>query len=542
MPVALVSDLKIGEIILIADIGGGTGDFVPYRVVKCTRSDFKLEQAGAATGSLCGSQLVNVNFLTHLENKAGKDDDPSLSFDQRCENLGRSKLDVFELANNGFEAIKKEFVPRSIIPRYVNIPGVPGNATSKWEVEITSNLMTYFYQPVVDDIFSNILSMLKENKSTKQIVVVGGMRKSELFMSQMTAKYGNKYKIKGDVGFQERSTHVVAQGAHLHYDNIETQTQEPDGYFGVAQDQEFDEDLHADVIIGRNARRTRSQKQIYFYPNHTFESFGKRKVRRRWFPINDKKEAVWKRLTVHPTDEYISRQVWWTSQKMKDGDRMLTEDGKQVMEHILEWGDVTQRCLDWKALGFEYSYFERSKLESKQVREAEKASIEDGEFEREESDDEGNEDNGDFEMGLSNGHSTIQTAKDEENGEDEAEPVVPTRSPDEIYALTSAEEEDIGGPPEVDFMEIEANEGRDVVGYTDDGRYGASIAVYVIWTKLTIEPQGANVNVKWFVAKPGEEPYDDEGNPNPRIMDIQGVGHEGVIELLDTKFSPYARD
>ena len=72
-----------GDVILIADIGGGTGDFVSYEFCQDAVAGAKvgLKLVGTAEGALCGSEFVNQNFIAWLKKSVA-------NFDAKCAALG----------------------------------------------------------------------------------------------------------------------------------------------------------------------------------------------------------------------------------------------------------------------------------------------------------------------------------------------------------------------------------------------------------------------------------------------------------------------
>lgn len=58
--------LDIGDLILVADLGSGTGDCVLYRLLGAFGRDCCLEEVKNATGEICGSQKINDYLLELL--------------------------------------------------------------------------------------------------------------------------------------------------------------------------------------------------------------------------------------------------------------------------------------------------------------------------------------------------------------------------------------------------------------------------------------------------------------------------------------------
>ena len=66
---SMPKQLVVGDELLIADIGGGTGDFVSYRLKSDCEDGAKvgLKIAKDAKGALCGSEFVNQHFIIWLK-------------------------------------------------------------------------------------------------------------------------------------------------------------------------------------------------------------------------------------------------------------------------------------------------------------------------------------------------------------------------------------------------------------------------------------------------------------------------------------------
>lgn len=104
------------------------------------------------------------------------------------------------------------------------------------------------------------------------IAVVGGIRKSPFFIGQIKAKYSDSYQLIGGDDDTLAGSHVVANGAQLRYNDIKAETPEPVGFFGIEQDELYDESVHGD-ISGLD-------------PRHIDIINGETYVKQRWQPIN----------------------------------------------------------------------------------------------------------------------------------------------------------------------------------------------------------------------------------------------------------------
>ncbi|KAK4496568.1 hypothetical protein PRZ48_012548 [Zasmidium cellare] len=576
---SLSEDMKEGSVILVADPGGGTGDFVAYLIIKGKGGlGLDLRKIGNARGSLCGSQFVNMRFLGHLRKQACEDDGSGKTFEQRCHELGRTEQDVYKIAMDAFEAHKVVFAEDTIAPMDIVVGGAPvapGQRRSKWTVEITSAEMRSFFQPVIDDIMQQIDNLLGElvatgNKAT-HIAVVGGMRWSPFFMGQINAKYGETYKIIGDGDSLLRSTHVVAHGAHLRYDDIKAETSEAVGFFGIEQDELYDANVHGDLST--------------LNPCHIEEIHGETYIKRRWQPM-DKSGELWQQNYIRPHQKDMKRQIWWTRDELPRGAQMITDDGRHYRDVFVPIGNrIVKKCPKWKDEGFKLHYLDTFGPPVDGVNsEDEFENFEDFDIDHdsdmdweEEGSENGSENGSEMDtssegdrprsqqredepaevsrQSMPTAHGSAQTdqhphdigaSESTRNSVNAIDDELLKKHPDKLFAPTPAQEIAIRNQDdEIDPMD-EFIKRFDKEGVTNDGRKYVSKAVYEPWSRLTVESDGANVSFRWVIARPGTEPYDQFGKLKPKegkgkAKKVETLGEEEVIELVDASFSPYAR-
>ena len=142
--------LVVGDVMLIADIGGGTGDFVSYELKSdCddgakvglvstgeaegtfSNSKFYLQLANdSCTGALCGSEFVNQQFIDWLKKHPD-------GFKAQCRVLGLTPAACIAKAAREFEGKKLEFSVPGADPQDIVIRGAQGAMKKKWIIEIT---------------------------------------------------------------------------------------------------------------------------------------------------------------------------------------------------------------------------------------------------------------------------------------------------------------------------------------------------------------------------------------------------------------------
>lgn len=390
--------------------------------------------------------------------------------------------------------------------------------------------MRSFFQPVINEIMRQIDDGLDElqkmRRKVTHIAVVGGMRGSSFFMRQISSKYGTAHKIIGDGDEMLISTHAVAHGAHLRYNDIRTNDLESVGYFGVERDEEFDETIHTDVFTV--SPRTGAK---IFSDRLSFESDGQRFVRRRWQQVNIENGAIDLLYLARPREvqDQMKLQIWWTRDKVANGAPFLTEDGMLDRETFVRFGSpMVKQCLNWEAEGFELRYTE--KIDPVQPWPTEQ--------EIDEEVDAINDPASDSDYLDNDGLMEIDYRRSKKV-RDIHKPPAKTQGPrpDRIFAPTPNEEASIRDDTELDPMEVFI-EGVDEKIF----RSGKLIAAYEVYTRLTVTSDGANTSTKWVVVKPGTQPFDEMGKPKKdKKQAMQVLGEEDVVELIDAAFSPYAR-
>jgi hypothetical protein len=157
----LTKQLAVGDIILVADIGGGTGDFVSYVVTTGTGEGaavglrifkqaegmkslllLRIEKrihANEVTGSLCGSQYVNEEFKKWAEMTIPQ-------FDQVCRDLGLTKRAFLKKASNRFERDKVEFKDAaSTGVKHLTVAGAKDAKLEYYTIKLTGYALNHLH-------------------------------------------------------------------------------------------------------------------------------------------------------------------------------------------------------------------------------------------------------------------------------------------------------------------------------------------------------------------------------------------------------------
>ncbi|KAI7495508.1 hypothetical protein KC367_g7271 [Hortaea werneckii] len=243
------SQLSKGDVLIIADIGGGTGDFVSYEFGGSGDNGAKmpLSIVGNPEGALCGSQFVNENFLEWLLQNIAKEFG---SFTAFCKQMGRSEASVLDDAQRQFETLKRGFEEKKQIPGNIFIRGAQGAERRKWDIEISGKTMAAFFDKVIKSIGNCIDYQIREcpgKKRIKALIIPGGFGQSKYLMNCLESKYGRRFKVMGQMSTAVGRNEPVSRGALLRYADIETRGLSSNESFGFGRTETFDPRIHPDA-------------------------------------------------------------------------------------------------------------------------------------------------------------------------------------------------------------------------------------------------------------------------------------------------------
>ncbi|KAI6870015.1 hypothetical protein KC338_g3212 [Hortaea werneckii] len=343
------SQLSKGDVLIIADIGGGTGDFVSYEFGGHGDDGAKmpLSIVGNPEGALCGSQFVNENFREWLLQSIGK-----------------------EYAQRQFETLKRGFEEKKQIPGNIFVRGAQGAERRKWDIEISGKMMASFFDKVIKSIGNCIDYQIREcpgKKRIKALIIPGGFGQSKYLMNCLESKYGRRFKVMGQMSTAVGRNEPVSRGALLRYADIETRGLSSNESFGFGRTETFDPLLHSDAANKALPKLRRGVK-----PDHTKVKpdpyTGDMNVHQRWMPIltrgdgqNPKKSitfSTWREDWVHPDETTMTVQIYWTDSPNIAPHAPLMIDSRDRWEGKLDprfepWGRPQEKKLpDLKAMGF----------------------------------------------------------------------------------------------------------------------------------------------------------------------------------------------
>lgn len=245
LPYALVP----GDVVQVADLGGGTGDFVSYAIDKVEAgAEVELRLVGKPSGALCGSEFVNRNFVRWLRNECKEIQGHRTGFVSLLKRLGVTEFGFDFAASSAFEVAKKQYP----FPEKSTI-AIAGTGRADKKVEINADLIRGFHDPVIDEVIEMIKAQLLDE--TRMIVVPGGfgyskylhLRLREVFDPEDESYEGRRVKIFDSLRNSSQPYHPVTTGTLLRYEGITARGIPAKYTFGITQVEEWDPDVHLDA-------------------------------------------------------------------------------------------------------------------------------------------------------------------------------------------------------------------------------------------------------------------------------------------------------
>lgn len=129
--------LNVGDVFVLVDGGGGTGDLISYRIANITDT-VEIKEVASGTGALCGSSYLNHLFRNFLTKRFGDHED----WDDEILDEAMHKFEVS--TKRQFDGENNEF----IIP----VPGLPANPGlgihKRGKLHLTLDEMIQNFEPV----------------------------------------------------------------------------------------------------------------------------------------------------------------------------------------------------------------------------------------------------------------------------------------------------------------------------------------------------------------------------------------------------------
>ena len=207
--------LKVGDKILVADIGGGTADIVVQEVVTVGESSYRVKEVTTSSGGLCGGTYVDQRYMEFLHRTIG----PCL---QECIS---QHLNIYAQLIQAWEHRKTSFGDRASVGESTDI-NLPNKVVAEWEkfdqrmgnpprdsyddLEISYQEMQSIFDPVIEQNMQLIAHQLAQVKGVKVLVVVGGFAGSPYLMERIRESFG---KIVPQIISPPNPGSAVCQGA-----------------------------------------------------------------------------------------------------------------------------------------------------------------------------------------------------------------------------------------------------------------------------------------------------------------------------------------
>jgi molecular chaperone DnaK (HSP70) len=160
--------LKIGDVFVLVDAGGGTGDLISYRIEEIG-DVVEIKEVAAGTGALCGSSYLNHIFRNFLVKRFGDHED----WDD----------EVLDEAMQKFETWTKRQFRGEVSDFVIPVSGMPVNRQlgilKKGKLHLTLDEMTQIFEPVVSAMTTLVSNQITATKSNvKAVLLVGGFGQS----------------------------------------------------------------------------------------------------------------------------------------------------------------------------------------------------------------------------------------------------------------------------------------------------------------------------------------------------------------------------
>ncbi|VUC36482.1 unnamed protein product [Clonostachys rosea] len=204
-------DLRVGDVYVICDAGGGTVDLITYKVGEL--DPIQLHEAVTGKGGLCGGIFIDEEFQAICENRLGR----------RWQSLSQNGIKDVMKTEWEYD-IKQSFDPKSTKPYIV---AIPAEAFSNNDMNDESqrpyiksgriHFSASDIQKAFEGPFQSIAELVDEQieksgkKNVKAVTLVGGLGSSSYLQQFLAARYGNKLDVIQATGVKPRT--AICRGA-----------------------------------------------------------------------------------------------------------------------------------------------------------------------------------------------------------------------------------------------------------------------------------------------------------------------------------------
>ncbi|KAK3653759.1 hypothetical protein LTR22_011138 [Elasticomyces elasticus] len=361
--------LDAKQVLLVADVGGGTGDFVSFAYGGSSRDGAKvaLRTVKEPEGEMCGSHFVNEEILHHVHSQAVLKVGPG-GLKDLCENhLGITLAAGLSEAGECIESIKNKFSSVKADASFIFLHGAQDAELEHWVVRIDSKQIARFFEPVVQKIFACIDRQMTEE--TKAMIIPGGFGRSPYFLALVEARYPD-LRIVGQAFDAVGAYQPIARGALYRYTNVELRGLPSTESFGIAQIENYDPKVHLDAVkllTKAGKPRVKPTHNPAVVEKDLFDDKIKI-VHNRWVSIMSKgaikepgqpiESEHWQLYYAFEDQKDIPQTVYWTEGDIKDHDSILEQgmgdmaDGAKLRPDIQVWDELKLPLPDLAALDY----------------------------------------------------------------------------------------------------------------------------------------------------------------------------------------------
>ncbi|GAB7342299.1 hypothetical protein MBLNU457_g0531t1 [Dothideomycetes sp. NU457] len=208
------SGLKVGDVYIVLDAGGGTVDLITYEVVQM--KPLKFREVVTGSGRLCGGAFLNLRFQDLVKRRLGE---------RAFRNLREQKPKAWAVAVDYFENyVKRNFLPSVDSHLFddskfnVPFPGVPDNVAAGIDcgfLTLSTAEVTEIFRPILDDIIGLVehqrLEAAKVGAVAKGVILVGGFGQSSYLYACLKQRFADGAKLpKACVDIPPSYEHVAS--------------------------------------------------------------------------------------------------------------------------------------------------------------------------------------------------------------------------------------------------------------------------------------------------------------------------------------------
>ncbi|KAK4632789.1 hypothetical protein CLAFUW4_03797 [Fulvia fulva] len=236
--------LRKGHLILVADLGCGTGDFVLYRLTDNFSVTGRLEAVDMASGELCGSfqvdRLVYESFQDRMKQGWRTRTATKLSIGKA--DLDRRMLRAIEGAKCTFKDYEKQTPTR--------VMGLDGKY-------LNFDILTKEFHDALDAVIIRVTTQINKlcskTKKPNVIALVGGFAKNEYLKAKLQALYDDEGKtvVVRPTDGKPAGCQPIAMGALLRYGCVKSQSLPTKHGYAYLVREELDPEIHTDSCTVR---------------------------------------------------------------------------------------------------------------------------------------------------------------------------------------------------------------------------------------------------------------------------------------------------